>query len=163
MMAARAAPPSRVPKWTMFAPARNHIVNPVRVMTVVVPRSGSRNTRNAIGARMIRNGIVPPQKLLASAKPVFDAKTFLISSNAGPSQLAGENCSEWFFSTSWQNDQTPMALGELLNQGKENLDAWWISVTTFAVLVTTLLLLILIGDALRDALDPRKVLAGDAQ
>ncbi len=55
------------------------------------------------------------------------------------------------------------SLGELLNQGKENLDAWWISVTTFAVLVTTLLLLILIGDALRDALDPRKVLAGDAQ
>jgi microcin C transport system permease protein len=53
------------------------------------------------------------------------------------------------------------SLGELLNQGKENLYAWWISVTTFAVLVVMLLLLILIGDALRDALDPRKVLAGD--
>jgi microcin C transport system permease protein len=50
------------------------------------------------------------------------------------------------------------SLGELLNQGKNNLDAWWISLTTFAVLVVTLLLLILIGDALRDALDPRKVL-----
>ncbi len=55
------------------------------------------------------------------------------------------------------------SLGELLNQGKENLDAWWISITTFAVLVVTLLLLILIGDALRDALDPRKVLEGDAK
>ena len=54
------------------------------------------------------------------------------------------------------------SLGELLNQGKENLDAWWISITTFAVLVIMLLLLILIGDALRDALDPRKVLEGDA-
>jgi microcin C transport system permease protein len=54
------------------------------------------------------------------------------------------------------------SLGELLNQGKENLDAWWISMTTFSVLVITLLLLILIGDALRDALDPRKVLEGDA-
>ncbi len=54
------------------------------------------------------------------------------------------------------------SLGELLNQGKGNLDAWWISLSTFAVLVITLLLLILIGDALRDALDPRKVLAGDA-
>jgi microcin C transport system permease protein len=54
------------------------------------------------------------------------------------------------------------SLGELLNQGKENLDAWWISVSTFIVLVVTLLLLILIGDALRDALDPRKVLEGDA-
>jgi microcin C transport system permease protein len=50
------------------------------------------------------------------------------------------------------------SLGELLNQGKNNLDAWWISLSTFGVLVVTLLLLILIGDALRDALDPRKVL-----
>jgi microcin C transport system permease protein len=50
------------------------------------------------------------------------------------------------------------SLGELLNQGKGNLDAWWISLSTFGVLMVTLLLLILIGDALRDALDPRKVL-----
>ena len=49
-------------------------------------------------------------------KPAVDAKTFIISGNAGPSQLAGEACSPWFFSASWQNDQTPMALGELLNQ-----------------------------------------------
>jgi microcin C transport system permease protein len=55
------------------------------------------------------------------------------------------------------------SLGELLNQGKENLYAWWISVTTFGVLVVMLLLLILIGDALRDALDPRKVLETDAE
>jgi branched-chain amino acid transport system substrate-binding protein len=54
--------------------------------------------------------------LLASVKPAIDAKTFIISGNAGPSQLAGEACSQWFFSASWQNDQTPMALGELLNQ-----------------------------------------------
>jgi microcin C transport system permease protein len=53
------------------------------------------------------------------------------------------------------------SLGELLKQGKDNLDAWWISVTTFGVLMVTLLLLILIGDALRDALDPRKVLKED--
>ena len=50
------------------------------------------------------------------------------------------------------------SLGELLNQAKNNLDAWWIAVATFGVLVVTLLLLVLIGDALRDALDPRKVL-----
>ena len=55
------------------------------------------------------------------------------------------------------------SLGELLKQGKENLDAWWISLTTFGVLVVTLLLLILIGDALRDALDPRKVLKEEEQ
>src|SRR5690606_4003857 len=54
--------------------------------------------------------------LLASYKSVVDAETFLISANAGPHQLAGEQCNEWFFSTSWQNDQTPEAMGELLNQ-----------------------------------------------
>jgi microcin C transport system permease protein len=48
------------------------------------------------------------------------------------------------------------SLGELLSQGKNNLDAWWISLATFAVLVLTLLLLTFMGDALRDALDPRK-------
>jgi microcin C transport system permease protein len=58
------------------------------------------------------------------------------------------------------------SLGELLSQGKGNLDAWWISLSTFTALVVTLLLLILIGDALRDALDPRKAIVakttGDA-
>jgi len=48
------------------------------------------------------------------------------------------------------------SLGELLAQGKNSIDAWWISVFTFAVLVLTLLLLTFMGDALRDALDPRK-------
>ena len=61
-------------------------------------------------------GYIWSNVLLASAKPVTDAKTFLISSNAGPSQMAGELCSEYFFSTSWQNDQTPMAMGEYMNQ-----------------------------------------------
>ena len=48
------------------------------------------------------------------------------------------------------------SLGELLAQGKGNLDAWWISVSTFGVLVLTLLLLTFMGEALRDALDTRK-------
>ncbi len=48
------------------------------------------------------------------------------------------------------------SLGELLSQGKNNIDAWWISLSTFGVLVLTLLLLTFMGDALRDALDPRK-------
>ncbi len=48
------------------------------------------------------------------------------------------------------------SLGELLNQGKSNIDAWWISISTFGVLVVTLMLLTFMGDALRDALDPRK-------
>lgn len=48
------------------------------------------------------------------------------------------------------------SLGELLSQGKNSIDAWWISLSTFLVLALTLLLLTLMGDALRDALDPRK-------
>ena len=48
------------------------------------------------------------------------------------------------------------SLGELLSQGKNNLDAWWISLSTFIVLVSTLLLLTFMGEALRDAFDSRK-------
>jgi microcin C transport system permease protein len=47
------------------------------------------------------------------------------------------------------------SLGEMLAQGKNNIDAWWISMSTFALLVLTLLLLTFMGDALRNALDPR--------
>lgn len=48
------------------------------------------------------------------------------------------------------------SLGELLAQGKANIDAWWLSLSTFMVLVGTLVLLIFIGEALREAFDPRK-------
>jgi microcin C transport system permease protein len=48
------------------------------------------------------------------------------------------------------------SLGELLSQGKSNLDAWWISLSTFIVLVGTLLLLTFMGEALRNAFDPRR-------
>ncbi len=61
-------------------------------------------------------GYIWSHVLLASKKVVLDADKFLISSNAGPSQIAGSECHKNMFSTSWQNDQTPMALGEVLNQ-----------------------------------------------
>ncbi|BAK77817.1 ABC transporter, permease protein [Pseudogulbenkiania sp. NH8B] len=48
------------------------------------------------------------------------------------------------------------SLGEMLAQGKDNLDAWWIALSTFTVLTVTLLLLIFIGEGLRSALDTRK-------
>jgi microcin C transport system permease protein len=51
---------------------------------------------------------------------------------------------------------TVPSLGELLKQGKANLDAWWIIVPTFVLLTLTMLLLTFIGDALRDAFDTRK-------
>src|SRR6266404_4731147 len=61
-------------------------------------------------------GYIWSNVLLASLKTAVDAKTFLISANAGPSQLAGELCSPYVFSTSWQNDQTPQAVGLYMNQ-----------------------------------------------
>ena len=61
-------------------------------------------------------GYIWSHVLLASAKSVLDADKFLISANAGPSQMAGKRCDKNYFSTSWQNDQTPMAMGEYLNQ-----------------------------------------------
>ncbi len=61
-------------------------------------------------------GYIWSHVLLASRKSVLDAGKFLISANAGPSPVAGKLCHENFFSTSWQNDQTPMAMGETLNQ-----------------------------------------------
>ncbi len=61
-------------------------------------------------------GYIWSNVLLASRKSVLDAGKFLISANAGPSPLAGKLCNKNFFSTSWQNDQTPMAMGEYLNQ-----------------------------------------------
>ena len=48
------------------------------------------------------------------------------------------------------------SLGELLNQGKANLQAPWLGITTFTVLAVMLSLLIFIGEAVRDAFDPRK-------
>ncbi|MGZ8400055.1 MAG: ABC transporter permease [Methyloceanibacter sp.] len=51
------------------------------------------------------------------------------------------------------------SLGELLQQGKDNLQAPWLALTAFFVIAIMLSLLIFIGEAVRDALDPRKTLA----
>ena len=61
-------------------------------------------------------GYIWSNVLLASLKPIVDSKTMTVVANAGPSQLAGELCSPYVFSTSWQNDQTPQAVGEYMNQ-----------------------------------------------
>ena len=59
---ARPPPPSTA-RWNEFAPATKNIVNAVRVMTIVVPRSGSLNTSAMTGAMISRNGTVPAQNL----------------------------------------------------------------------------------------------------
>src|SRR3954464_4305487 len=61
-------------------------------------------------------GYIWSNVLLASLKPLVDSKTMTIITNAGPSQVAGELCSPYVFSTSWQNDQTPQAVGLYMNQ-----------------------------------------------
>lgn len=48
------------------------------------------------------------------------------------------------------------SLGELLAQGKGNIEAWWLSLSAFSVLVGMLVLLIFIGEAFRATFDPRK-------
>src|SRR6187402_1299988 len=61
-------------------------------------------------------GYIWSNVLLGSLKPAIDSKTFLITANAGPSQIAGELCSPYVFSTSWQNDQRPAAVGTYLTK-----------------------------------------------
>ncbi|MBN9090276.1 MAG: ABC transporter permease [Reyranella sp.] len=51
------------------------------------------------------------------------------------------------------------SLGELVLQGKNNLNAPWLAFTAFAIIALMMSLLVFIGEAVRDALNPRKVLA----
>lgn len=50
------------------------------------------------------------------------------------------------------------SLGELLQQGKQNLQAPWLGLTAFFVIALMLSLLVFVGEAVRDALDPRKTM-----
>jgi len=60
------------------------------------------------------SGIIWSNVMLAVAPTVTEAGTFMIGTNAGPHELAGKMCSELFFTTSWQNDQTPEAMGKYM-------------------------------------------------
>ena len=88
------------------------------------PQKGKQATERVVKQDQVDivTGYIWSHVLLASANTVLDAGKILISANAGPSQLAGKGCNKNFFNISWQNDQTPMALGEVLNQkGVESL------------------------------------------
>lgn len=82
------------------------------------PETGRQKTEKLIESDKVDfiTGYIWSNVLLASIKPAVDAKTFLITANAGPHQIAGELCSPYIFSTSWQNDQTPQAMGTYMNQ-----------------------------------------------
>lgn len=57
-------------------------------------------------------GIVFSNIMLTVGKSVFDNQTFYISANSGPSQLAGEECTPYFFNVAWQNDNLSEAMGK---------------------------------------------------
>lgn len=58
-------------------------------------------------------GVVFSNILGAIIRPVTDSGTFLISTNAGPSTLAGRGCSPYFFTTSYNNDQVHSVMGQV--------------------------------------------------
>jgi branched-chain amino acid transport system substrate-binding protein len=82
------------------------------------PEIGKQKTEKLIQADKVDFvvGYIWSNVLLASLKPLVDSKTMTIITNAGPSQIAGELCSPYVFSTSWNNDQTPQAVGLYMNQ-----------------------------------------------
>jgi branched-chain amino acid transport system substrate-binding protein len=59
----------------------------------------------------ILTGVIFSNVAMAALKPAVENEVFFISPNAGPSQLAGKQCSPWFFATAWQNDQPHEAMG----------------------------------------------------
>ena len=61
-------------------------------------------------------GYIWSNVLLASLKPLVNSQTITVIANAGASQVSGELCSPYVFSTSWNNDQTPEAMGMYMNQ-----------------------------------------------
>jgi branched-chain amino acid transport system substrate-binding protein len=88
------------------------------------PEVGRQKTEKLIQSDKVDfiSGYIWSNVMLASVKPIIEAKTFLIVSNAGLSPLAGEMCSPNVFSTSWTNDSNPRAVAEYMNKkGIENV------------------------------------------
>ena len=67
-------------------------------------------------------GIVFQNIMQAVEQPVFQAQTYLISPNTGPSDLAGEKCNPLFFAASWVSDSYSEASGKNMNdKGYKNV------------------------------------------
>jgi branched-chain amino acid transport system substrate-binding protein len=82
------------------------------------PEVGKQKTEKLIESDKVDfiSGFIWSNVLLASLKPIVDSKTMFVIANAGASQVAGQLCSPYVFSTSWENDQTPAAMGLYMNQ-----------------------------------------------
>jgi len=64
----------------------------------------------------IVTGVLFSNVLLAMYNPLIDSKTIFISANAGASQIAGKQCSPYFFSSAWQTDQAPSAVARYVSK-----------------------------------------------
>jgi branched-chain amino acid transport system substrate-binding protein len=60
------------------------------------------------------SGIIWSNVMLAVAPTVTAAGTIMVGTNAGPHELSGKMCNELYFTTSWQNDETPEAMGKYM-------------------------------------------------
>jgi branched-chain amino acid transport system substrate-binding protein len=76
------------------------------------------------------SGVIWSNVMLAVAPTVTGAGTFMIGTNAGPHELAGKMCHEQFFTTSWQNDQTPEAMGKYMSD--QNLTDVYVMAPNYA-------------------------------
>ena len=84
----------------------------------IKPEVGVQKTQKLIESDKVdfMVGYIWSNVALASLKPLVDSKTVTFITNAGASQIAGELCSPYVFTTSWNNDQTPQAVGLYMNQ-----------------------------------------------
>ncbi|MFO1284978.1 MAG: ABC transporter substrate-binding protein [Burkholderiales bacterium] len=70
----------------------------------------------------LMTGIVFQNLLQAVEQPVLESKTFYVSPNTGPSDLAGEKCNPYFFAVSWVSDSYSEATGKYVNdKGYKNV------------------------------------------
>ena len=60
----------------------------------------------------IITGVAASNVMMAIYKPIVEKQVFLIGANAGPSPIAGAQCSPYFFAASWQNDSWAEAAGK---------------------------------------------------
>jgi branched-chain amino acid transport system substrate-binding protein len=66
------------------------------------------------------SGFIWSNVLLAAYQPIIRSGIIFVGANAGPHEIAGAMCAPNYFSASWQNDQTPEAMGKFMNDRKMN-------------------------------------------
>ena len=96
------------------------------------PKIGKQKTEKLIKKDKVHflAGYIWSHVLGASAPVALKAGKFFISSNAGHSLYAGKKCHKNFFNAAWENSQTPMAMGELLN--KKGVKSLYIMTANYA-------------------------------